>query len=325
MVGKININKGISKLMEETNCNLCNSSQYSVLYFLDDFLLDRKSVETRLVKCENCGLIYQNPRPSLEEMSLSYPTNYDSYVSESKLSKNSWLMNKAINYGLNKRSSFVTNHKSSGSLLDIGCSTGLFLNNMQQNSSWELKGVEINSHAAKLARDLFELDVFTGTLEEASFPDDYFDVVTLWDVLEHLHNPSASLHEIHRILKPDGILVFRVPNGKSWNAKFFGQYWAGLDAPRHLYVFEQFTLKRMLEKVGYISLQMSSRGGGYPTFILSIRFWLTGKGYQESTRKIIIKFFDHPILRLLTSPIFLLNGMGLRGPLITVIAKKKQG
>jgi len=279
-------------------------------------------VETRLVKCENCGLIFQNPRPTIDEMSVSYPADYESYISESKLNNNSRLMNKAIEYGLNKRSRFVTNHKSSGKLLDVGCATGLFLHSMQHITDWELFGLEINSHAAKIARDQFGLDVFTGTLEEASYPDDYFDAVTLWDVLEHLHNPSSSLSEIHRILKPDGILVFRVPNGKSWDAKFFGRYWPGLDAPRHLFVFEQFTIRELLSKVGFNIVQMSCRSGSYPTFILSIKFWLTGKGYQESTRQRILGILDHPILRLLTSPIFLISGLGLRGPLITVTARK---
>jgi len=310
--------------MEEINCNLCDSSEYSVLYTPYDFLLDKKSVETKLVKCENCGLIYQNPRPNIDEMRVSYPDDYEPYLTESKLNNHSWLMKKAIEYGLNKRSRFITSHKSSGRLSDVGCATGLFLNNMQQKKGWDLSGVEINQYAAIIAHDKFGLDIFVGTLEEAAFPDDFFDAVTLWDVLEHLHNPSLSLQEIHRILKPGGILVFRVPNGKSWSEKIFGQYWAGLDSPRHLYVFDQFTLRRILDKVGFDTLQMSCRSGNYPTFILSIKFWLTGKGYKKSTRRKIIRLLDHPILRLLTSPIFLLSGFGLRGSLITVTARKEK-
>jgi SAM-dependent methyltransferase len=233
-------------------------------------------------------------------------------------------MLKAIEYGLNKRTRFVTSHKSSGRLLDIGCATGLFLNIIRQKDDWDVNGVEINSHAAKIARDQNGLEIFIGTLEEATYPDNYFDAVTLWDVLEHLHNPSLSLQEIRRILKPDGILVFRVPNGKSWSEKIFGQYWAGLDSPRHLYVFDQFTLRRILEKERFDTLQMSCRSGNYPTFILSVKFWLTGKGYQKSTRRKIIRLLDHPIMRLLTSPIFLISGFGLRGSLITVTARKPE-
>jgi SAM-dependent methyltransferase len=256
-------------------------------------------------------------------MSESYPPDYDSYVPESKLENKSWLMKKAIEYGLNKRSRFVTIHKSSGRLLDIGCAIGLFLHSMQQHPDWELMGIEINPYAANIARDQFGLNVFTGLLEDASYPDDFFDAVTLWDVLEHIHDPSSSLSEIHRILKPDGILVFRIPNEKSWDANIFDQYWAGLDAPRHLYVFDQYTIRDMLNRNGFNITQMSCLGGSYPTFVLSVRFWLLAKGLNESTRQRILGILYHPIIRLLTSPLFFVSSFGLRGPLITVTVRKQ--
>lgn len=309
--------------MESVNCNLCQSSQSIDLYHLTDLLLEREEACTTLVRCMDCGLIYQNPRPSLVEIGRHYPPEYDSYHPEPQGEKTSWLLSKAIQYGIDKRCRFVTQQKERGRLLDIGCATGLFLKGMQRHPGWELNGVEISPHAASIARHRHQLDVFTGTLEQAAFPDNHFEAVTMWDVLEHLHDPAASLSEIHRILKPGGVLVVRVPNAGSWDASLFGSCWAGLDAPRHLYVFDQDTLQAMLVKSGFQVRQVSCGIGSYPTFVLSVRFWLVARGTSVQTRNALVNMLYHPLARLFSSPFFYLSGLRQRGPLITVTAGKR--
>ena len=311
--------------METVPCNLCNSTAATPMYQLSDLLLERSEVETTLVQCQICGLIYQNPRPTQDEMAQHYPPEYDSYISSGQNEqKISWLLQKAYQFGINKRVRIVTRHKMRGRLLDVGCATGTFLSGMQQQPNWELFGVEINEFAARIAHEQFGLNVFVGTLEEAYFPATYFDAVALWDVFEHLHDPAGSLNEIHRVLKQEGILILRVPNVNSWDAKIFGTTWAGLDAPRHFYVFGQDTLKQMLEANGFQIKQISCEIGSYPTFVLSVRFWLVEKEVREIIRQSILNILYHPISRLLFSPIYYLYGIGLRGPLITVIAVKRR-
>ena len=308
--------------MESVNCNLCNSSNAVPVYDLPDLLLERGEVRTVLLKCCQCGLIYQSPRPTLEEIGVHYPPEYESYNPEPDRKRTSWLLDKAIQYGIHKRSRFVTQSKTHGTLLDVGCSTGVFLRGMQRLAGWQLYGVEISKHAAQIARDQYGLDVYNGTLEQAGFPAEHFDAVTLWDVLEHLHDPQASLKEIYRILKPEGVLVLRVPNGGSWDAKLFGKYWAGLDAPRHLYVFNQETLEKMLAAAGFKLRQMSCGIGSYPTFVLSVRFWLLGRGASPNLRSLLARALYHPVSRLVTAPVFYLGNLGLRGPLLTVTVEK---
>ncbi|MRR31052.1 class I SAM-dependent methyltransferase, partial [bacterium] len=230
------------------------------------------------------------------------------------------LMQRVMQYGINKRRRAVLHEKTSGSLLDVGCATGIFLETMGAAPSWQLRGVEISEHAARIARDQKNLDVVTGTLEQAKFADGQFDVVTLWDVLEHLHDPAGSLKEIRRILKPGGVLVFRVPNGGSLDARLFGPYWAGLEPPRHLFVFDQKTLTAFLSNAGFTVKRMSCEIGSYPTFVLSLRFWMTGRGITYERRERISRLLYSPFARAVTVPLFYLIGLFKKGPLLTVTA-----
>jgi SAM-dependent methyltransferase len=254
-------------------------------------------------------------------MKQHYPPEYESYADNSGNLDLPWLLKKAYTYGISKRRKIVTRSKKTGRILDVGCATGSFLLGMKEIHSWEVFGVEISPHAANIAR-MNGLEVFTGTLEEANFSAASFDAVTLWDVLEHLHDPISSLGEIYRILKPEGTLVVRVPNGASRDARWFGKTWAGWDAPRHLYVFTISTLETILKANGFRISQMSCEIGGYPTFVLSVRFWLYHRNISLKTRKKITRWLYHPISRVLSAPLFYILGLRLRGPLLTVTATK---
>ena len=308
--------------MEETTCNLCGGATNTPFATVVDLLLERLDVTAALVQCRQCGLVYQNPRPTLAEMGQHYPPEYDSYVDHAVQKRNP-LLQRAIDYGFNKRCRYVTKRKAQGKLLDIGCAAGSFLLAMQRQGNWQVQGVEITPAVAQMARERHGLDVFTGTLEEAHFADASFDAVTMWDVLEHLHDPLAGLQEIHRILKPDGVLVIRVPNLASWDAKLFGAAWAGLDAPRHLYVFTPQTLSDMLAKAGFETLEHSCAIGSYVTFVLSVRFWLTQRGASAATKQRVMGLLYHPVARLLSAPFFSIPTLFKTGPLVVTTARKK--
>ena len=303
-------------------CNLCgNTNAVPIISDLPDFLLQRKEVSAILVKCVSCGLVYQNPRPTFVEMTAHYPPDYQSYTPEPDAENSSWLLRQAFRYGIAKRCRYVTRYKRAGRLLDVGCATGIFLQGIRNSGNWEPYGVELNEHAAHIAQE-HGLDVRLGTLEQAEFADEFFDAVTLWDVLEHLHDPAGSLREIYRILKPDGLLVIRVPNASSWDSRLFGRFWAGLDSPRHLYVFTPITLDALLTATHFQSIAQSSQIGAYPTFLLSLRFWSAAKDKPSTARDFLIKFLHHPVMRLLLAPLFYLRGIGLRGPSVVAAAKK---
>ncbi len=311
--------------METTICDLCGSESATATMTSQDFLLQRHEVKAEFVRCDRCGLVYQNPRPTREEMHIHYPSDYESYALHPEDNGSSWLHRKAVQYGLSKRRRLAAQDKGSGRILDVGCATGVFLREMHQDKYWDAYGVEPNEYAARIARESYGLNVFHGTLEQANFDDHYFDVVTLWDVLEHLHSPSETLAEIHRILKAEGRLIVRVPNGLSRDAQLFGRAWAGLDPPRHLYVFTPDTLRELLSKNFFSIRELGCQSGGYPTFVLSLRFWLTSKGNNKRWTSILTKTLYHPVFRLMTSPLFYVRGLGLHGPLITAVATKQGG
>ncbi len=232
-------------------------------------------------------------------------------------------MQKAVTYGFDKRARSVTSYKPKGILLDVGCATGDFLQHMKQTYGWSVQGVEVSAYAAKLARERYGVDVFTGTLGEACFSENFFDAVTMWDVLEHLHDPSNELKEIYRILKPGGVLALRVPNAASFDARIFGSYWAGLDAPRHLYIFDKETLTHLLSKNGFEVISANSKNGSYLGVALSLRMWMVGKGVRASVRKMITSIMYHPVMRLGTAPIFYLYSLFDQSTQLTVAAVKK--
>ena len=310
--------------MEQVVCNLCGSTEAMTRYVLPDWLLERKDVVATFVECKYCGLVYQNPRPTLAEMPQHYPPQYQMYQPVSEGDTASGLLNFAIRYGIAKRVRFVTRYRRAGRLLDVGCATGVFLQGVRSTGQWEVEGVEMSEYAAQTARDLYHLQVYQGTLEQAAFADESFDAVTLWDVLEHLHDPRASLCEIRRILKSDGILVLRVPNASGWDARLFGRYWAGFEPPRHLYVFTPATLNALLAETGYSAVNWTSGIAAYTTFLQSVLLWTKAQSVPSPARERFVRFLHHPVMRLATVPIFYLGGLGVRGPQVVVTAKKRR-
>lgn len=308
--------------MEKVVCNLCGSDKYEVVYAnLPDRLLQRREVTSTLVRCLCCGLIYQNPRPTLKEIGQHYPPEYEAYHYHSELNHQSTLSRWAAEYGIAKRRRYVTRYKRLGTLLDVGCGTGLFLKGMKQSGCWELWGIEPSMQAAEVARQL-GFRVFTATLQEVDLPEQYFDVVTLWDVIEHLHDPASALRQIANVLKPDGILVIRTPNFESWEARLFGPYWSGLEPPRHLFVFTPRTLEAMLAKTGFRILHRDCRSGGYMVFVRSVQFRLADTALGAQQKDVLIKVLRHPLMRTLTAPLFTFSSLGLRGAQVVVVASR---
>jgi len=156
-------------------------------------------------------------------------------------------------------------------LLDVGCGSGRFLARMR-DLGWTVCGVEPDPEAAERARGL-GLTVHTGTLSQAGFPSAAFDVVTLWEVIEHLPNPVEALVEVARVLRPDGLLVLSTPNVESLAARWFGAYWFNADVPRHVALYTPQALRRLLERAGFSTHRLdylSSTSG----WLGSIEYWL---------------------------------------------------
>jgi len=138
-----------------------------------------------------------------------------------------------------------------GKLLDVGAATGFFVEQARR-VGWDAIGVEPSDWAAAYARNELGVDVQTGTLESKQFPDAAFDVVTLWEVIEHLPDPRVTLAEIRRVLRPGGRLVLSTPDAGSVAARLSGRRWLGWrKVPEHLFFFDHANLDRLLSQAGF--------------------------------------------------------------------------
>ncbi len=203
------------------------------------------------VRCSECGMIYLNPRPTAVELEEFYPKNYEAYyiINERMSPVERWQRRRSLDIQLDFVERSVTRR---GRLLDIGCGTGSFLKHAQARG-WIVTGLESSHRAANLAREKYGLHVLTGSVQELARPDEEEDVITLWDVLEHLPDPKQTLLECHRLLAPGGMLFFSIPNLSSLSRYVFRQAWIGWDAPRHLHLFTEATVRRLL-KIAHLEL-----------------------------------------------------------------------
>jgi 2-polyprenyl-3-methyl-5-hydroxy-6-metoxy-1,4-benzoquinol methylase len=238
------------------HCPVCNGG---LLEVVDD--------QCNVQRCRNCGYVFDNPRPTLEELIAFYsrPTQYDSWLSELGTRDRLW----------KRRLGKLKKTKKSGSLLDVGSGIGQFLA-LARNFYADVYGTEVSSTAIQIAKEKYQLDLFAGTLENPALQGKGFDNITLFHVLEHVPDPRSVLDTCHRLLHAEGILVIAVPNEvtslraiirriltkakvfKSRRLGDFGLPRITLDANTHEVHLSHFTpavLHRLLEATGFSVIQ----------------------------------------------------------------------
>ena len=290
--------------LEHVRCNLCDHDDYDI-YLIREDLNTFLPGEFQLVRCRNCGLVYQNPSPTINSFNTIYPINYDQFT-ESIFCDTSRINRISRLYGLRKQSKAIIRHKKKGRLLDVGCSTGNFLEIMNNIPGWEVHGVEPNPQASKYARNQLGLNVITGLVDDVEYPNEYFDVITMWHVIEHLKDPLITLQRLQKLIKPDGLLAITTPNLDSFDARIFGKYWIGYELPRHYFVFSLESLNDILVQAGFKLLEARYIYGSHAAFMSSLRFWLRGQRISSSPRSFLESALFSPPIRILTSPYFLI-------------------
>lgn len=220
------------KRLKKISCNLCGS---------DGFSSWGKSGGLKIVKCNKCDLVYVNPRLDRQNLKAIYGKNYFDRHTQEKLLKMRLEMYKI-------EIAEIERLKSKGKILDVGCGEGYMLSLF--GNQWQKYGTEINKISTKFARDKFHLNVKVGNLKDAHFPNNYFDVVSIRGVIEHLTDPLAETKEMARILKPTGVVAINTPNIDCLTAKIYKENYRLIDSSVHLYYFSPATLSNMVEKAG---------------------------------------------------------------------------
>lgn len=291
-----------------THCDLCGSQDFKFLFTNQDriFDIDKKY---NIYECKKCGLIFVNPQPTPKELSKHYPKQY--YSLKGKEPRK--LKVKLYEILFSKSNSFLklilspvkyllksTKVVEGGKFLDVGCGSGEFILLMEK-FKMDCYGVEPSEIDEEFVKN-HKLKIFNGTLKKAKYPENYFDVITLSWVFEHLTNPSETIKELARILKPKGLLIISVPQSKSLMYKLFKTCWVSLDTPRHLFIYSPETIKKYARKadlkINKIRYLQSS--------ILASILYLTNKFRKRPVYFSEKSFATNKLLMIFTIPLDLL-------------------
>jgi 2-polyprenyl-3-methyl-5-hydroxy-6-metoxy-1,4-benzoquinol methylase len=260
-------------------CLICNQTGVKCYCNVKDKLFETRGRWT-IYRCENCDIFWIAEKIKQEDLSHFYKNipvsetkfyNFDDKNIRSYLKR--LILGASFNYKKlveNKIELFLgyllsalpiykkiyfevmgVKYKKNGKLLDIGSGTGQFIYKMK-NLGWDAYGIEPYNKRAAFYAQKKNLSVLNQPFEDTKFPDNYFNVIVINHVIEHLPNPIVVLHECYRILKPGGELILNTPNSNSLVHKIFGENYYHLDPPRHLYLFSIKALEKIFRSTGFV-------------------------------------------------------------------------
>lgn len=248
----------------DPHCDCCGAASTTVLLQLERWSLGR---------CVKCGLVRLVPWPTADDLSAVYDTGryYTHEAPRVHSGRADWVRNAVLDVfwsypntrgGLSRlmmrlllwplrERAMPVDYPGNEPVLDVGCGNGQRLLELQRRGCMQLYGVEPTEGAADQARKHTCADIRTGRLDDAGLPDNFFELIIMNQVLEHVPSPAATLRTVHRMLKPGGSLYLTVPNYASWEASFFARHWSGLQVPVHLHHFSPAPLRKLIEGAGF--------------------------------------------------------------------------
>lgn len=212
----------------------------------------------KIYRCDACNLMFVHPQPSPDELLRIYDNSY--FRRGNKYLRVNETESRSRNLDNDKRKiDVIKKYKETGKILDIGCARGDFLYLARQDG-FDVTGVEVSTFCADYVKNKLGIDVYSGDLLSAQLPSSTYDVVTLWDVIEHLRNPLETLNEISRIIRPGGILCFSTGDIDSFYSRIMGRFWHLLTPPQHLFYFTPKSIRKMLYRCGFVVNQITHPG-----------------------------------------------------------------
>lgn len=294
-------NKNLEKI---TGCPICGEIKSVPFLSCKDYTVSKTIFE--IVECLGCGFSFTNPRPAEKDLGKYYES--EEYISHSNTSKGmiSNLYQFVRKHTIAKKLQLINREGRKGTLLDIGCGTGNFLNAANLNG-WKTLGIEPSSSARKQCIDNFKLEVLDES-ELRNLPINSFDVITMWHVMEHVPHLIERVQKLKELLKLDGVLVVAVPNRNSYDAKYYKEFWAAYDVPRHLSHFRAQDMRALMSNAGfevkqilpmkfdsyYVSMLSEKIKTGRTNFISAIwHGWLSNRKAGEEGSSSLIYIIRH--------------------------------
>ncbi len=225
-------------------CPVCKAKTFINHIICKDYSVSHESFA--LTKCTNCGFIFTNPRPDQTVIQKYYESQ--DYISHTDKANNlTNILYKIVRYfTLSSKLRILNKLSKKKTLLDYGCGTGDFLKHCQSNN-WNVTGVEVNDSANQLAKEKIGGSIFNdiNDIDKA----DQFDIITLWHVLEHIHDLNKVFKKLKTKLSKSGHLIIALPNHESLDQKIYKEHWAAYDVPRHLYHFNPLTFNKLASEM----------------------------------------------------------------------------
>jgi len=239
------------KIMNSSpSCALCSCTATRPLY-----------PHLGIVRCADCGLVRLRHLPDREEVKRIYTESYFRSADSGSIGYDDYVADrKKISKTFHRRLEEIekwTGHK--GSLLDVGCATGFSLA-VAREQGWAARGIEISEFACNFAQRHLQVDVQCGTFADAQPEPESFDVITMWDYLEHCVDPLYELQLAHHSLKPGGLLALTTPDIASLPARLSGPRWMGIKDKEHIYYFSPTTVRRLLKDTGFQVVRLEHVG-----------------------------------------------------------------
>ncbi len=231
-------------------CLVCGSTQLTKELTCKDFVATGETFN--LHRCKECSFLFTNPRPAIAEIGPYYQS--DRYVSHAGNKANLPFMYKVYDvvrdYSIKQKLKLIKTYHKQGNLMDLGCGLGYFLDGAIKDNTFNSTGVDVSQDAIDYVKHKFGYNVLNESALD-TLPQESFDAITQWHVLEHVHTLNERMQQLHRLLKPTGTMFIAVPNSNSWDAKHYKEFWDGYDVPRHLYHFNQESFGLLMKKHGF--------------------------------------------------------------------------
>ena len=228
-------------------CPVCKTTVFSDFLEVTDHFLSKEKFSIQA--CDACGFRFVNPRPEKTEIGRYYQS--EDYISHD--AKKGDLISRVYRLArvvsISRKFGIVKANVAAGNILDIGCGTGEFLGYCR-SKGFEISGFEPNEKAREYAMRENNIPM-AGNLADLKDKHSAYSCITMWHVLEHVHDLDETLAMIRGMLKPDGVFIVAVPNSNSWDAQNYGSFWAAYDVPRHLYHFTGATLTKLISRHGF--------------------------------------------------------------------------
>ena len=298
-------------MLKKVNCNLCKKNDAEIIYKSTIKSNNNKPGYActneghgeyfQIIKCRNCGLYYSSPRPDSTELEKGYSEVKDT-IYKDEMDGRTRIFKRSLKN--------LSRYKQKGKLLDVGCSLGVFLSEARKQG-WQVQGIDPSKWSVGQCRKLFNIKIRQGTCENLICFKKEFDVITMWDVLEHLHDPLESLIQCRNALKDDGLLAFSTVDFGSIYARILGRSWPWL-MKMHIYYFDKNTIKKYLEKAGLKLIKLSTY-----KHIISINYLLYKLNKINWFLYYVVKFVKKAFL--FNKNVFITFGMG---DFMEVYAKK---